>query len=734
MITITDGPGDATGATVENETTATFTFNADPPLEFGTSFQCTLSGGAPHACSSPYKVDAADLAAVNDGVPSGAFSLEVTAIGQNLLVEPEPALYEWTIVDTIAPETTDRVRRAGAHLGRPRAAAPHHLRLERGERDLRVLAQRRAVRRCAAPPDEQLQVNLEPGTYTLEVRAVDASENLNVDATPASVTFTVVGPPITTIETATAPTDPTTEVTATFTFDADQDNVTYICSLDEVGFTPCASPRSYTEADLSAEAIANGEPATALGDHSFRVIAINDFGLHEDPPALYEWTVELPLDTVDPTTTISGPTTTQLGLPATFVLSGTDNQTLSADLSFECTIDGGALESCGSPYEVTDLPLGPHTITAVAIDAAGNVDETPASHTWTVVAPLPPNTPVGTNVEVDLTLPGGAGTATLTFASVTTAGYTTVEALATPPALPAGYLTDGASYYDISTTAVFGEPVTLCIPYSGIADGARLLHHDGSEWVDVTLTDSGGVLCAEIGSLSPFAVVDSTPSVVPTTTIQTAPPASHVEPDRDLRVRLAAAEHARGAGGLRVRARHAAGRAALAGARASRSRSSRASSSASTSSSSARSTSSASSMPAPRATSGRSCRPRRRSIPGLPRPPSRSSPTSRSRRTTRSRPSSARSTAPLYGSCETPYHLEDLPSGEHELLVRAVNVAGGVDPTPDEWEWTISPTPDDDTTRRRSRRTTRPRRSRSRPTCPARPSSARSTGRSTTRS
>ena len=108
--------------------------------------------------------------------------------------------------------------------------------------------------------------------------------------------------------------------------------------------------------------------------------------------------------------------------------------------------------------------------------------------------------------------------------------YAPSGALATPPALPAGYLTDGATYYDINTSAVFGEPVTLCIPYSGIADGARLLHHDGSEWVDVTLSDAGGVLCAEIGSLSPFAVVDSMPAAVPTTTIQSAPPANHVSP------------------------------------------------------------------------------------------------------------------------------------------------------------------------------------------------------------
>ena len=44
--------------------------------------------------------------------------------------------------------------------------------------------------------------------------------------------------------------------------------------------------------------------------------------------------------------------------------------------------------------------------------------------------------------------------------------------------------------------------------------------------------------------------------------------------------------------------------------------------------------------------------------------------TSRSPRTTRSRPSSARSptaTAPLYGSCETPHHLEDVAAGDHQL-------------------------------------------------------------------
>ncbi len=339
VITITDGPGDGSGATVTNENTATFTFSADPALEFGWSFVCTLDGGAPMACSSPFELDAADLAA-STGIPSGEHSFEVSAVGQNLLVDPEPAVYDWTVEDTIAPETTVESTvpaRVPVDLEPPLAIT---FGSNENLATFQCTLNGEDLGQCAGPPDNTYIADLPAGAYTLEVAAVDASLEANVDTSPVVVNFTVVGPPVTTIDTQTAPTDPTTDLTATFTFDADQDNVTYICSLDEVGFSECESPMTYTEAQLSAAAIANGDPATALGDHSFRVIAINDFGLMEDPPALHEWTIELPLDTVGPTTTISGPTTTQLGLPATFVLSGTDNQTLAADLSFECTLDG----------------------------------------------------------------------------------------------------------------------------------------------------------------------------------------------------------------------------------------------------------------------------------------------------------------------------------------------------------------------------------------------------------
>ncbi len=58
------------------------------------------------------------------------------------------------------------------------------------------------------------------------------------------------------------------------------------------------------------------------------------------------------------------------------------------------------------------------------------------------------------------------------------------------PTLPTGYLADGASYYDISTNAVYTAPVTVCLTYvpGSLAEPVRLLHWDAdtSTWVDIT--------------------------------------------------------------------------------------------------------------------------------------------------------------------------------------------------------------------------------------------------------
>ena len=54
--------------------------------------------------------------------------------------------------------------------------------------------------------------------------------------------------------------------------------------------------------------------------------------------------------------------------------------------TFECQLDGNSFSMCTSPKNYVDLDNGSHTFIVRAIDPIGNVDPTPASHTWTVTA------------------------------------------------------------------------------------------------------------------------------------------------------------------------------------------------------------------------------------------------------------------------------------------------------------------------------------------------------------
>jgi hypothetical protein len=86
-----------------------------------------------------------------------------------------------------------------------------------------------------------------------------------------------------------------------------------------------------------------------------------------------------PVDATPPDTTIGDGTVT--GGSATFAFSASE-----AGARFECRLDAGAFAACTSPAVLSGLTVGPHTFAVRAVDAAGNVDPTPATRGFTVVS------------------------------------------------------------------------------------------------------------------------------------------------------------------------------------------------------------------------------------------------------------------------------------------------------------------------------------------------------------
>jgi uncharacterized repeat protein (TIGR01451 family) len=84
--------------------------------------------------------------------------------------------------------------------------------------------------------------------------------------------------------------------------------------------------------------------------------------------------------TAPDTSIVSAPPASGTGTSAVFDFASTE-----PDATFECSLDGAAFATCPDPSTLS-VAVGAHTLAVRAVDAAGNADPTPATHSWTVVA------------------------------------------------------------------------------------------------------------------------------------------------------------------------------------------------------------------------------------------------------------------------------------------------------------------------------------------------------------
>ena len=200
-------------------------------------------------------------------------------------------------------------------------------------------------------------------------------------------------PPETTI--TAQPAASTTETTASFSFSSSESGSSFACKLDGASWGSCGSPRVYS--------------ALGLGSHTFAVRATDAAGNVDPTPASAGWTVQTPADTTPPETSItSGPAASTTETSADFSFTSSERES-----SYGCKFDGGSWGSCNPPKGYSSLSVGDHTFAVRATDAAGNVDPTPASDSWTVQEPADPahavwGAPIGVKVGVPVTLDGTA--------------------------------------------------------------------------------------------------------------------------------------------------------------------------------------------------------------------------------------------------------------------------------------------------------------------------------------
>jgi hypothetical protein len=257
-------------AALSNTASPSFGFSA---TEAGSTFECSLDGGAFAACPTPQSYS---------GVADGAHTFQVRAVDPAGNLDPSPASYAWTI-DATPPDTTigpsfpaALTIATGATFDFSSTESPSTFQcaLDGG-----------AYASCSTPKSYS---GLADGAHTFYVRATDVAAN--TDPSPAFYTWTVDTTPPATAIGPTVPAANTQSPSATFDLASNEPGSTFECRLDGALFGSCTTPVSYA--------------ALADGTHTFDVRATDPAGNLDSSPASYTWKI----DNVAPSTpTLTAP-------------------------------------------------------------------------------------------------------------------------------------------------------------------------------------------------------------------------------------------------------------------------------------------------------------------------------------------------------------------------------------------------------------------------------------------
>jgi hypothetical protein len=148
--------------------------------------------------------------------------------------------------------------------------------------------------------------------------------------------------------------------TATFAFNSPDATATFRCSLNGAPPQACTSPVTYT--------------GLADATRTLLIQAVDPAGNVDTQAQPITWTV----DTTPPDTVLANPGNIVGDSNPAFTFTSSET-----GATFQCSLDKAPFAACTSPDHVGVFHSGPHKFSVRAVDAAGNLDPTPAVYSWT---------------------------------------------------------------------------------------------------------------------------------------------------------------------------------------------------------------------------------------------------------------------------------------------------------------------------------------------------------------